>query len=186
MFTPSIDFRNLVRQLTPPLWRHPARLAFLAAMAEPLRVLFADFHKWRSNTRMVARVNAQVAVLEGYLRKKYDATVDIKIVSYDDGAMEICLRSEGDTLSLMVALESEVAPSIDLPLSGEVRHLFGDANFIVYIPSSVDFEAVRADIERFRTAGTIYRIMAEYHITDELSRRIVSDTGQYLTITKLI
>lgn len=159
--TPKINFNNLVNGLLPWFKRTPVRLSFLRAIVAPLGRLFGDFDKWRSDTRMIVNVTSQVAVFEGYLRKKYGQPIEIKIVTFDDGALEVCLEAEGYTQCVDIPLEEEqeeFAPPA-VPLDGEIRTQFGDADFIVYIPMGVDIELITADIERFKQALTHYKII---------------------------
>lgn len=158
MQTPRINYRNLARQLLPVHKRQPVRLWWLRGLLAPLGVLFAAVDKWRSDTRMIVNVNSQVAVFEGYLRKKYGQPVAIKVVTYDDGLAQVSLRIEGDSQRLRTALRVETAHE-PLPLRGEIRARFGDADFIVYIPTGVDIEAIRAEIERFKQALVKYKII---------------------------
>lgn len=182
MITPKIDFGNLVCGLLPWFKRQPVRLSVLRAIVSPLVGLFAEFGIWRSNTRMVIGVTAQVGVLEGYLRKKYAQPVEIKIVTFDDGAIEVGLPIEGDVLVITIGTVAENEPYALFVLSGEIRQQFGDANFVVYIPAAVDVDSLRADIERFRLAGTTFTIVAGYYVTDELGRRFIDDAGNNITI----
>lgn len=181
MITPKVNFKNLVCGLLPWQKRLPNRLVLLRAFVAPLVALFGDFDQWRADTRMVARVTSQVKVLEGYLRKKYNQPVAIKIVTYEDGAINVGLEVEGQRLLLGTVEES--APTVDLPLSGERREQFGDTQFIIFVPAAVDIDELRADIERFRTAGTTYAIMAGHYIVDNERRRFVSEDGSNLVIT---
>lgn len=157
--TPKINFNNLVNGLLPWFKRTPVRLSFLRSMVAPLGRLFGDFDKWRSDTRMIVNVTSQVAVFEGYLRKKYGQPIAIKIVTYDDGALEVCLEAEGTAQVVDIPLESEDFTPPAIPLDGELRVQFGDADFIVYIPNSVDIDMITADIERFKQALTQFKII---------------------------
>ena len=160
MQTTRINYKNLVRQLLPAHKRQPVRLWWLRGLVAPLGTLFAEFDKWRSDTRMIVNVNSQVAVFEGYLRKKYGEPVAIRVVTYDDGLVRVSLRAEGDTLRLRAGLRDETAREA-MPLRGEIRELFGDADFIVYIPIGVDIDLIRAEIERFKQALVQYKIIQE-------------------------
>ncbi|SUE33682.1 hypothetical protein [Rikenella microfusus] len=160
MQTTRINYKNLVRQLLPAHKRQPVRLWWLRGLVAPLGTLFAEFDKWRSDTRMIVNVNSQVAVFEGYLRKKYGEPVAIRVVTYDDGLARVSLRAEGDTLRLRTGLRDETAREA-MPLRGEIRELFGDADFIVYIPVGVDIDLIRAEIERFKQALVQYKIIQE-------------------------
>lgn len=153
----NILFNNLVRQLLPPHKRQPVRLSLLRAFIAPLSQLFASFADWRSDTRMMINVNSQVKVFEGYLRKKYNEPVTIKIITFDDGLLMVCLENEGILLQPDIGLEAE--KKIDVPLDGEVRDRFGDADFIVYIPAGLDINLIRAEIEKYKQALTKYKII---------------------------
>lgn len=153
----NILFNNLVRQLLPPHKRQPVRLSLLRAFIAPLSQLFASFADWRSDTRMMINVNSQVKVFEGYLRKKYNEPVTIKIITFDDGLLLVCLENEGILLQPDIGLEAE--KKIDVPLDGEIRDRFGDADFIVYIPAGLDAGLIRAEIEKYKQALTKYKII---------------------------
>lgn len=157
-----INFDNLVVRLLPWHKRQTGRVSLLRAFTAPLGSLFKEIDRWRTDTRMIVNVTSQVAVLEGYLRSKYNQPVTIKIVTFDDGAMEVCLEAEGDTQCVFIAMqgeESQAYPTAMVPLAGEMRSQFGDADFIVYIPAGVDLAMVTADIERFKQALTQYKII---------------------------
>ncbi len=46
-------------------------------------------------------------------------------------------------------------------LEGEMRRRFGDADFIVYVPASVDPALVTAELERYRQALVTYKIVQQ-------------------------
>ncbi|MEG2495615.1 MAG: hypothetical protein RSB32_07965 [Mucinivorans sp.] len=158
---PKINFNNLVCGLLPWTKRRAVRLELLRTMVTPLGRLFSDFDRWRSETRMIVNVTSQVAVFEGYLRVKYGSPIAIKVITFDDGALEVCLEAEGETLGVFVFLEDEPTDILPpaVPLDGELRRKFGDADFIVYIPLGVDRELIEAEIERFKQALTRYKII---------------------------
>lgn len=160
MQTTRIDYRNLVRQLLPTHKRQPVRLWWLRGLLSPLETLFASFDKWRSDTRMIVNVTSQVRVFEGYLRKKYNEPIAIKVVTYDDGLARVSLRVEGAAQRIRTALRNEPERQL-LPLRGEIRERFGDADFIVYIPTGVDADLIRAEIERFKQALVQYKIIQQ-------------------------
>lgn len=159
MQTTKINYRNLVRQLIPAHKRQPVRLWWLGRLIAPLETIWAAFDKWRSDTRMMINVNSQVAVFEGYLRRKFDEPVAIRVVTFDDSALMVSLEVEAQGVDF--ALESEDDPFVEVALYGEVREKFGNADFIVYIPSNVDQDAIRAEIERFRLAQMKYEIIQQ-------------------------
>lgn len=154
----KVDFINLVRQLLPPHKRKPFRLAFLQSCITPLHELFLSFSEWRDNTRMMINVNCQVRVFENYLRKKYKEPIAIKVITFDDGLLLVGLEEEGITMMQPIGLESENL-FIDAPLENEIRDRFGDADFIVYIPSSVNKILIESEIEKYKQALTKYKII---------------------------
>lgn len=159
MRTFRIDYRNLVRQLLPTHKRQPVRLWWLRRLTAPLAGLFTDFETWRDDTRILMNVTFQVRVFEGYLRKKYGQPVAIRVETYEDGGLRICLEEEGDTQRLDLALEAEGTPAAEVPLEGELREQFGDVDVVVYIPQGVDIEQVVVDVERFKQALVKYKII---------------------------
>lgn len=159
MRTFRIDYRNLVRQLLPTHKRQPVRLWWLRRLTAPLAGLFTDFETCRPATRILMNVTFQVRVFEGYLRKKYGQPVAIRVETYEDGGLRICLEEEGDTQRLDLALEAEGTPAAEVPLEGELREQFGDVDVVVYIPQGVDIEQVVADVERFKQALVKYKII---------------------------
>lgn len=151
----KLEIDNLVRQLIPPHKRLINRLAWLRALLSPLKPLFADFHLWRKDTRMMVNVNSQVKVLEGYLKVKYNQPISIKIVTFDDGLLSVGLRSEGR----LVHPPFDINVGVAIPLPGEIRESFGDVDFIVYIPLGVETDLLRADIEKYKMALVKYKII---------------------------
>lgn len=153
----KINFTNLVRQLLPVHKRQPVRLALLQAFIAPLQLLFGHFCQWRDNTRMMVNVNSQVKIFEEYLRRKYNEPISIKIVTFDDGLLMVCLESEGH--SMMPEVGNTDEKTVDIPLSGEIREQFGDCDFIVYIPAGLDIGLIRAEIEKYKQALIEYNII---------------------------
>lgn len=155
---PVINILNLARQLLPPHKRQPVRLALLQSFLNPLETLFKEFNTWRANARMMINVNSQVKIFEGYLRKKYNQPIAIKIVTFSDGLLLVGLSNEGEAMKPAIGLKSENRPA-EVPLRTEIRDRFGDADFIVYIPSSVDINMIRAEIEKYKQALVTYKII---------------------------
>lgn len=155
--TGRIHFGNLIRQLLPLHKRQPVRLWLLRAFTAPLQDIFEDFDLWRNNTRMVVNVNSQVMVFEGYLRKKYESD-EIRVVSFSGNTPLVSLRIEGFSRRLQVGTQREKTRKL-IPLRGEMRGLFGEADFIVYIPAHIQQDLIIAEIERFKQALINYKII---------------------------
>lgn len=157
MINPKINYDNLVRQLVPPHKRQSVRLGILRRFAGRLKELHAEFYLWRNDIRMIVNVNSQVRVLEGYLRKKYNEPFSIKVLTYDDGLMNVCLEEEG--LTMMPGIGNDEAVLQAVALEGELREQFGDTDFMVYIPAGVDKELIVAEIEKYKQVLTTYKII---------------------------
>nr|DAN20595.1 MAG TPA: hypothetical protein [Caudoviricetes sp.] len=150
----------LLRQLLPPHKRQPVRMKLLTGFLSPLQSLFDGFDIWRDNSRMMINVNSQVKVFEGYLRKKYNEPISIKIVTFNNGLLLVGLISEGNTMWPDVGLEEENRLKA-IPLENEIRDKFDDADFIVYIPKSVDKIQIEAEIEKYKQVLTTYKIIQQ-------------------------
>jgi hypothetical protein len=109
---------------------------------------------------MMVNVNSQVKVLEGYLRKKYDEPVNIRIETFNNGLLLVGLKSEGRTMWPEISLEDE-RKTRPVPLENEVRDKFKGVNFIVYIPQNIDKSLVEIDIEKFKQALITYKIIQQ-------------------------
>jgi hypothetical protein len=109
---------------------------------------------------MMVNVNSQVKVLEGYLRKKYNEPVNIRIETFNNGLLLVGLKSEGRTMWPEISLEDE-RKTRPVPLENEVRDKFKGVNFIVYIPKNIDKSLVEIDIEKFKQALITYKIIQQ-------------------------
>lgn len=156
----NFNYHYLVRQLLPPHKRQPIRIKLLAGFLNPLHQLFTDFSIWRENSRMMVNVNSQVKVLEGYLRKKFNEPLNIKIVTFNNGLLFVGLESEGSTMWPEISLEVEGRTKA-IPLENEIRDKLDDVDFIVYIPISVDRNLIESEIEKYKQALITYKIIQQ-------------------------
>lgn len=95
-------------------------------------------------------------MLEGYLQRKYSEMTSIKVVSFDDGAMLMGLEEEA--LGVYFSYDESEGEGVEVPLEGEMRSMFDDVDFIVYIPTTIEITDVIADIEQFKLANVKYKI----------------------------
>lgn len=152
--------RNLIRQLLPPHKRQTIRIELLSTLLSPVQSLFDSFKKWRENSRMMVNVNSQVKVFEGYLRKKYNEPISIKIVTFNNGLLLVGLISEGKTMWPEVGLRDENYFR-SIPLENEIRDKFDGADFIVYIPKNVNINLIDAEIQKYKQVLTTYKIIQQ-------------------------
>ena len=155
----NIDIRNLVFQLTPPHKRLPLRNAWLGALARPFVDLWDSFESWQDNTRMMVNVNSQKMVLEGYLRKKYERDISIKLEEYDDRLLEVSKNpDEGEESMPEFFPKGDQALKPEISLQGELRERFEDVDLIVHIPADLDENLISTEIERYKQAQVKYKI----------------------------
>lgn len=105
-------------------------------------------------------VNSQVKVLEGYLRKKYNEPLGIKVATFDAGLLNVGLEIEGETMMVWFGLSSEEQLK-GVPLKDELRDKFTETDFVVYIPAGLDKLRVEADIEKYKLALVTYKIIQQ-------------------------
>lgn len=156
----DLDVRNLVYELLPPHKRKPVRLAWLTSLLAPLAALWDEFHAWRADMRVLARVRGQRAVLEEYLKRKYSLGMGFRIETYSDGLLWFPLVGESDEMMPAFPLLSEASGAAlqEIPLADESRSRFDGVDFIVYLPSTADYAMVAAEIDRYKPVLTTYRI----------------------------
>ena len=157
---PKINYSNLIRQLLPPHKRQASRITFLKGLTAPLESLFGSFDTYRNDSRMMFNVNSQVKILEGYLRKKYNEPVGIKVSTFNSGLLNVGLEIEGETMMLWFSLSDE-GQLKGIPLKDELRDKFAEADFVVYIPTGIDKLQVEADIEKYKLALVTYKIIQQ-------------------------
>lgn len=157
---PKINYSNLIRQLLPPHKRQASRIAFLKGLTAPLESLFDSFDTYRNDSRMMFNVNSQVKILEGYLRKKYNEPVGIKVSTFNSGLLNVGLEIEGETMMVWFGMSDE-GQLKGIPLKDELRDKFAEADFVVYIPAGIDKLQVEADIEKYKLALVTYKIIQQ-------------------------
>lgn len=155
----KINYSNFIRQLLPPHKRQKTRIRLLDGFISPLRQLFSDFNTWRENSRMMVNVNSQVKIFEGYLRKKYNESISIKIVTFNNGLMLVGLEKEGNTMWPVIGLADEEKKAV--PLEYEIRDKFGNTDFIVYLPANIDKMLIESEIEKYKQVLTTYKIIQQ-------------------------
>lgn len=155
----KINYQNFIRQLLPPHKRQKTRIRLLHCFIAPLQQLFSDFNTWRENSRMIINVTSQVKILEGYLRKKYNESISIKIVTFNNGLMLVGLEKEGNTMWPVIGLTGEEMKTV--PLENEIRDKFDGADFIVYIPDNVNKMLIESEIEKYKQVLTTYKIIQQ-------------------------
>ena len=104
-------------------------------------------------------MNSQIKVFEGYLRKKYNEPISIKIVTYNNGLLLVGLGIEGKTMWPEIGLETERMKTV--PLENEIRDKFDGVDFIVYIPAGIDINLIDAEIQKYKQVLTTYKIVQQ-------------------------
>ncbi len=170
----KVNYLNLVRQLVPPHKRQPNRLNFLRSLLYPLQKLFNSFQVWREHSRMMINVNSQTAILLGYLRRKYNEP-KIRIETFSSRLLLVGLLREGSGMWPGFSLNEEDL-LIHEPEEGdreeylylqpvaleyEMEEKYNGADFIVYIPYTVDKDQITSEIEKYKQVLLKYIIIQE-------------------------
>lgn len=91
------------------------------------------------------------------MRAKYDPTLSIRIVSNKNRLLAVGLKPEGRTHFAAVGLKGK--RRVAVALKHEMYDLYGDADFLVFVPAGVDIELIRIEVEKYRQAGVNYKII---------------------------
>lgn len=144
-----LNFREIVRQYVAPHRRQENRLKWLWALVD-LESVWASFSAWRDYYRYKVHVTSQHKSLECHLRKLFGTAIVVK--SYNDQFLEIGLISEPAHIVVFDTYQN-------VALEGESEQVFSDADFIVYIPSGISLELVKSEIEKYKLADKIFKII---------------------------
>lgn len=144
-----LDFKEIIRQYVAPHRRQPNRLKWLQALID-LQTVWDGFSSWRAYYRYKRHVTSQHKSLQGHLTRLFGP--GIKVRSYDDKFLDVGLDSEPAHWVIFTPLQ-------EIALEGESAQSFADADFVVYVPGSVEANQVAAEIERYKLADKKYRII---------------------------
>ena len=130
------------------------RLWWLATLDGPAGRALADFETWRDDTRILMNVKILARVFEGYLRKKYGQPVAIRVETYEDGGLRICLEEEGDTQRLRpCAGGGRGTPTAEVPLEGGTKEQFGTSMLLFAIPAGRGYRTGRSRCGTLQTGA---------------------------------
>lgn len=146
-----LNIKGIIRQYLAPHRRQTNRLKWLTALLD-IQVMFDAFEIWRDEMRYRIHISSQHKVLEEHLRKIFSANITIR--SYSDRYLEIGLDIESAHWIMF-------DPGQEIALEGESQALFGDVDFIVYAPASVDWNLLYAEIEKYKLADRTYKIIIQ-------------------------
>lgn len=151
----NINVRQLIAELLPLHKRQSIRMHIITSLADVQR--HVDwFAEWRGQQRRMINISAQVMVLEGYLRLIYDRRITVQ--TYYQALVGIGLVVEGRPNWARVGRRGH-APTLAMPLRGEVESAFEGYDFLVTIPPNVDIRQITAEIERYKLADKTYKII---------------------------
>lgn len=144
-----MDFKGLIRQYVAPHRRQPVRLAWLYALVD-LDGLWVSFSKWRDYYRYKTHITSQHRALQGHLTRMFGGGIILR--SYSDQFLEIGLDVEP---AHWVVFD----PTQTIALEGEGGQAFADVDFIVYAPGSIDLNLLAAEVEKYKLADKVYKIV---------------------------
>lgn len=147
----NLNIKGLIRQYIAPHRRQTNRLAWLYALID-IETVWNSFAAWRVDYRYRVHVNGQHKSLQGHLNKIFGGGILIK--TYSSQYLDIGLNIE-PAHWVVFNLYQEIA------LEGEGEQTFADADFIVYVPAGVDMNLLIAEIEKYKLADKVYKIIAK-------------------------
>lgn len=144
-----LNIRELIRQYIAPHRRQPNRINWLSALID-LQSVYDAFATWRSYYRYKVHITSQHKALQGHLNKTFGGGIIIK--SYDDQYLDVGLNTEPAHWVLF-------NPWQEISLEGESEMIFADADFVVYAPAGIDLNLLIAEIEKYKLADKVYKII---------------------------
>jgi hypothetical protein len=162
----SIDIPRLLWNLLPPHKSQSVRFSFLEGLTD-LRPAWQGFDEWRTWQHRLINMDSSVMKLREYLRLKFGSEMDIRILPWTEELMMISLLAEGQFVYFGYPNEAMVS----IPRLDEVNYDFGDADFVIIVPSSgIDTELLRIEIEKFNRIDVRFSIILQedYEMPDEL------------------
>lgn len=143
-----VDFCEYVRLYLAPHMRKKNRIHWLSSLLD-IQSIFNDFSAWRNEYRYRMMLTSQQYALQSHLQKLFGA--GIKVTSSVDGYQAIGLNSEpAHWLSFGTPT---------FPLNGEKQLLFEGYDFAVIIPSALDADVVRAEVEKYKLADKTIKVI---------------------------
>lgn len=153
----DIDYKRLVRLLTPNLLRQSIVFAFLDAMIKPIKSLHYLFILNRSANSYRLGITPQVCYLEKMLNDRFDNR-HRRIYIIDGTFYESTyLYTNSENINLYAFTEEE---NKDLYFLTADETGSKDVDFIVFVPLSLDFNEpeMKALLEIYKLASKTYAI----------------------------
>ena len=155
--TYNIDFKKLVRWLTPNRLRNSRMLAWLSLLVSPINFLYLDFLNFREAKLYELGITPQVADLERLLNDRYDFTQ--RRIYIGDGVTKPTkyIFQSAELKPVFIKKRSENAP-VYIYTSGESANNGDD--FIVYVPLvlQINLPEIISVIKAKKLAGTKFKI----------------------------
>ena len=154
-----VDFRQFVAQVLGRLTRNTRQIAWLSALVEPVRVLYAEFLEYRTATTYALSLSTQTKVLEYALNTKWPAAGGlIYIENVSRAASVFWLFDDTSSAADPVTISADPAPTPYLYDDAAIEPI--TTSFIVFVPDTLVFvEAeMRALVDRYKLIGTTYQI----------------------------
>lgn len=153
----NINFNWYVEKYIPPFIRKIKTVKVAKALIKPLLSLWIDFFNFRQEMIYRTNLTSQRLSLESHLNKIFDPIQKrILILHYNDAGLFFPLSDEGYD-GIVISLEAE-NDGIFIALDGEVQEDLG-VSFIVHVPTGLNNEMIKGEIELYKLAGKTYNII---------------------------
>lgn len=153
----KIDYTRLVDWLVPTILRRNVLLLFSYALINPIRKLYVDFTRFKSDSEYRLNHNSQVCYLEKILNDRFDpGTKRIIIVDgWRFSQLYIYNETEGSHKAVILGTQY-IRPSTDFADTG--------VDFIVKLPSDVTLKEselyeMKTLLNAYKLAGKRYKII---------------------------
>jgi hypothetical protein len=148
-----IDYKKLVRWLTPNRLRNARMLAWLGVLANPVVVLYTSFLAFRKTKLYYLGISPSVCDLERLLNDRYDFTQ--RRIYIDDAAEKPnrYIYNRLESKPKFIRHRSENMPYI---IYNRTEYGLLSNNFIVFVPVSVVF-----DLAELRSLLNIYKLLGK-------------------------
>lgn len=158
----SFDKSKLIKRLTPPRWRTQFNLSWYETLLTGIDYSMDNFTTTRDSANRLLSYNGQTIYLELMLNDFFDSSLRrIKIEHEESEAVYLYLESESQPL-FSLYMESETGGTVQyLYTEGEISSQILDFDFKVIAPISLSGSTnqIRANIDKYRLAGTTYTII---------------------------
>lgn len=152
-----VDFRKLVRWLTPFRLRKPAQLAWLNAIVAPIVFVYNQFVNYKEATAYRLSITPQVCYLERALNDRYDVALRRIWIGKSTRKDPVVFWQRLENKPVVLFTKKEFKP---LVLYTKTETAGGGTDFTINIPSDIgmDMDELAAFMDIYKRATKEYSV----------------------------